>query len=187
MVKLLVLLLIGLGLVIGLKPKTIPERKFRLDSSVSRIEFSPPPRPPQQTNNFQKKTPLRNNQLPIPTVTPTTIPINNSSQDNEEWGKAKQVSDHTWTMKIALDDKMATPQEIFEALNNYRKLHQREALTWDDRLANFAQQRADYFTSFGKTDEHADFISYTDNIDNVKFLAKDAKKKHAKGAKHLFY
>ena len=144
-------------------PKKSPEvkRDFKLDSTASRIQFLPH----KKFISLQKYWPS-----PRAKITPTVIPTKQTTEDDSEWGKAKQVSEHTWTMKIALDDKMATAQEIFEALNNYRRQHSREALTWDDRLASFAKQRAAYFTSIGKTDEHAGFISYTNSIDSVKGL-----------------
>ncbi len=127
---------------------------FKLDQDAGRVEYLTPTIKPR----------------PIRRIWPTPTSIIIPTEDNQEWGKATQVSEHTWTMKVGFDDNMASPLEIFEALNKYRQQHSREALTWDDRLANFAKERASTFTSLGKTDEHAGFVSYTDNIDNVKAL-----------------
>lgn len=135
---------------------------YKLDSATGKIEYPTPTIKPRPSFNPPKSAPIRKS-WPTPT---STVP----TQDNQEWGKATQLSEHTWTMKVGFDDNMATPLEIFEALNKYRQQHSREALTWDDRLATFAQARASTFTSLGKTDEHAGFVSYTDNIDNVKVL-----------------
>jgi uncharacterized protein YkwD len=99
---------------------------------------------------------------------------NNTKAGNEaepeEWGVAKQINEVTWTMKIGYDDRMATAQEIFEALNTYRQRHGTGSLTWDDNLAEYAQSRAGYFSSIGTTDKHAGFNEYIKNEENLKKL-----------------
>ncbi len=108
----------------------------------------------------------------IPTPELVQLNFNNNSiiPDLEEWGKAKQISEHSWTMKIGYDSRMATPNEIFTALNDYRIKHGRNSLSWDDRLANYAAQRAQYFTSIGDLDDHAGFNEFLKNEDNVRSL-----------------
>ncbi len=125
----------------------------------------------------QEKNPTS---TPTQTVTPTPTTVykptntaspgssSGSSNANDPWGVAKQVSEHSWTMKIGFDDKMGTAQEIYDALNNYRKLHGSGYLAWDNNLAIYAQSRADYFVSIGKMDEHTGFIEFTKNIDNLR-------------------
>lgn len=100
----------------------------------------------------------------------TNITNNLQNTENEEWGVAKQISDKTWTMKVGFDQRMATAQEIFEALNNYRERHGRNRLNWDERLANFALERAKYFTQIGKLDEHKGFEEYVNNDENLRKL-----------------
>ena len=95
---------------------------------------------------------------------------NNFISPLEEWGKAQQLSEHTWTMKIGFDSKMATPNEIFEALNSYRQKHGRNSLNWDDRLANYAAERTKYFTQIGNLDEHVGFNEFTKDENNVRGL-----------------
>ncbi|MBI5126953.1 peptidoglycan-binding protein [Candidatus Roizmanbacteria bacterium] len=108
----------------------------------------------------------------VPTPELVQLNFNNNSiiPNLEEWGKAKQISEHSWTMNIGYDAKMATPGEIFEALNNYRIKHGRNSLNWDDRLANYASQRAQYFTSIDNLDEHAGFNEFLKSEDNVRSL-----------------
>jgi uncharacterized protein YkwD len=116
--------------------------------------------------------------LPMPTPTPTPSPaptlppkqVESFSVDNDPWGVAKQIGEYTWTMKIQMDDRMATPQEVFEALNIYRQLHSKGTLTWDDRLGEYATSRAKHFTAIEQTDAHAGFMEYTKDIENVKKL-----------------
>lgn len=101
----------------------------------------------------------------IENLTPTIIevPANNSSQTPEEWGVAKQIDEHTWTIKVGEDARMATPQEILTALNEYRQRHGSNTLQWDDKLAEYAQGRADHFNSIKSTDKHAGFNDYVQN------------------------
>jgi uncharacterized protein YkwD len=90
-----------------------------------------------------------------PTLPPQTVAAS--------WGKATQIDEHTWTMKIQSDDHMASAQEILVALNTYRNKKGKETLSWDDKLANYAQERATFFTTNKKLDGHAGFQSYMDN------------------------
>ncbi len=120
----------------------------------------------------------------IPTLTPTPIIIpkptityvyqgstsTNYSGNNTPWGVAQQISGHTYTMKVGEDSQMATPKEIQDALNHYRQVHGAGYLAWDDNLGNYAQQRAGYFNSIGKLDEHAGFEDFLNNQDGYKKL-----------------
>ena len=108
--------------------------------------------------------------IPIPEL--VELNINNDSiiPDLEERGKAKQVSEHSWTMKIGYDSRMATPNEIFEALNTYRLKHGRNVLSWDNRLSDYAAQRSQYFTQIGNLDDHAGFAEYVKSEENVRKL-----------------
>lgn len=117
---------------------------------------TPTPRPLRS----QRTAPI----APEPTVS------SRQSDEPEEWGVAKQIGEHTWTMKIQMDSTMATPREIFDALNEYRYKKRREKLQWDDKLAEYAHSRAQFFTSNGKLDEHAGFSEYVKSIDHVKKL-----------------
>lgn len=94
--------------------------------------------------------------------------VANSKQ--QEWGVAKQIDDVTWQMKIGMDERIGTPQEIFDALNNYRNRHGVGTLSWDVNLANFAQQRAETFNSLKKLDKHAGFDEFSNNPDNIRNL-----------------
>ncbi len=73
-------------------------------------------------------------------------------------------------MKIVLDPIMATPNEILAALNAYRLRHGSQPLTWDEKLATYAQTRAKYFTQTKKTDEHQGFDDFLQNQDGFEKL-----------------
>lgn len=108
--------------------------------------------------------------VPTPVIVQVNIDNNSIIPDLEEWGKAKQVSEHGWTMNVGFDAKMAAPQEILLALNSYRQKHGRNSLSWDDRLANFAKQRAKYFTQISNLDEHAGFSEFVKSEENIRSL-----------------
>lgn len=97
---------------------------------------------------------------------PAPAPVN-----NDPWGIAKQVSEYTWTIRVGKDERMATPQEIYDALNLYRERNGVRRLNWSGELASYAQERAEFFNKIGNLDEHKGFIEYTNNIDNLRRLA----------------
>jgi uncharacterized protein YkwD len=107
----------------------------------------------------------------IQKITPTDTPMplspapTTNNTDNTPWGVAKQIDTDTWTMKIGQDNRMATPQEILDALNNYRQRYGRGQLAWDQKLIDYANSRASYFTSLNKLDSHAGFLDYVHNQD----------------------
>ncbi len=101
-------------------------------------------------------------------ISPSAIPISDSihEADNGEWGVAKQVDEIGWSMKVGMDNRIGTPQEIYEALNAYRQKHGVGQLSWDNNLSAFAQSRADYFNNIGTTDKHEGFNKFSNNPDN---------------------
>lgn len=92
-------------------------------------------------------------------------------QDGQtEWGVAQKIGEHTYTIRVGQDDRMATAEEIVTALNNYRQVNGRGTLSWDDKLGAYANTRADLFKSRGSTDAHAGFNDYLDNHDGFSQL-----------------
>ncbi len=104
---------------------------------------------------------------------PIKVPVTQSTSvttDKTPWGVAKQIDEVTWTIKVGQDDRMATPQETLQALNSYRQTHGAGALTWDDNLATFANERAKFLNSIRSTDAHKGFKDYIASEDNVRKL-----------------
>lgn len=85
--------------------------------------------------------------------------------DRLPWGVAQKVDDVTYTIRVGYDEQMTTPQELLEALNNYRAVHSQGSLAWDDRLAAYAQSRASYFNDIQGTDKHAGLNSFLEKED----------------------
>ena len=115
---------------------------------------------------------------PLPSSTPTPSPfeirfqrkINLGAEQPGQWGVARQINEHTWTMKVGEDARMTTAQELYDALNSYRKMSGVGYLTWDDNLAKFAQTRAETFSLLGRLDEHQGFMDYVKDEANLRKL-----------------
>lgn len=106
-----------------------------------------------------------------PTIIPTRTPVINTPVPQEnDWGVAKQINEHTYTIKIDYDTSMASGQEILFALNAYRQTHGKGSLSWDQRLADYATGRANLFKSIGNTDSHAGFENFLNNEDGFSKL-----------------
>ena len=117
------------------------------DSSIAQAELEATPTPTPTT--------------PLPTIAPTVA--TQPPEGNGEWGVAEKVDDVTYKIKVGNDPAMATPSEVVAALNVYRSVNGRGSLTWDDKLGNYAQTRANTFQSLGNTDKHAGFNDYLEN------------------------
>lgn len=112
---------------------------------------------------------------PTPTVTPTSTPIPTatpmlrptptpSTPSNQSQYTAQKINDVTWRVSnVSNDNTMASPQEIYNALNSYRTNHGLSSLSWDVGLASYAQSRADLFTGRGSLDSHAGFNEFMKN------------------------
>lgn len=103
------------------------------------------------------------------TPTPTSV-----QQKSTEWGKATQIDEHTWTMSVEKDERMASTKEIFDALNSYRQKKGKSPLAWDQTLASYADSRAVLFAKSGNTDKHAGFTDYINNQDGFAKLGFNA-------------
>ena|SRR3989344_1740838 len=133
---------------------------------------------PTIANNKIINIPITNIPTPtaVPTRSPTRIPTQEEpdgqqeSATNNDWGVAKQISEHTYTIKVDYDSSMANPQDILNALNSYRSQHGRGSLNWDQRLADYANGRAGIFKDIGNTDSHAGFENFLNNEDGFSKL-----------------
>jgi len=107
---------------------------------------------------------------PSPTLVPTKKPTLVPTVDSEPWGVSKQIDEVTWTMKVGEDEKIATAKEIFEALNEYRRRYGSQILNWDEKLGNYAQNRAVYLNSIKNVDKHEGFNNFVENEDGFEKL-----------------
>jgi uncharacterized protein YkwD len=105
-----------------------------------------------------------------PTIIEKKVVVVTPTPDNEPWGVAKQIDEHTWTMKVGQDATMATTKEILTALNEYRRVHGSQELTLNDKLVAYAQERAKYLNSIKSVDQHKGFTDYMENQDGFNKL-----------------
>ena len=132
-----------------------------LISPVVEITIPPSPTPTMEPTNTPTPVPTKE---PDPTkaikrTTTTPTPNINSAQYT-----AEKINDVTWRVKdVTNDDKMASPQDIVNALNSYRGSRGLSNLTVDPFLSSYAQERANKFAANGTLDSHSDFQSFMDN------------------------
>ena len=107
----------------------------------------------------------------IPSPIPTRRPKPKATPlPTTPWGVAQQISEHDWTIKIADDPSMASPNEVLLALNHYRNVHGVSSLQSDAILTAYAQTRADHLFSIQNTDSHQGFIDFVNNQDGFNKL-----------------
>lgn len=98
-------------------------------------------------------------QAPITTPTPTSSDVT-------------RIGSYTYQVRIGSDERMATPSEVKDALNEYRQSHGKSALVWDDGLAEYAHTRAKYFYENQILDEHEGFrtfVNYENGFEKLGF------------------
>lgn len=134
------------------------EKTTTLISPVVEIIITPTNTPvptPTPTPTLTKKKIFN-----TPTPTKSAIPQGgNTSQYT-----AQKINDVTWKVSnLSNDDRMATPQELLNAINSYRGSHGIANLSWDQKLGDYAKGRADLFSSNGSLDSHAGFQNFMNN------------------------
>lgn len=85
---------------------------------------------------------------------PTKAPFN--------W-TVEKVDEHVTKIALPPDPRMSTADELFEAMNNYRKARNVQNLAKSDLLCSIAENRADEQLANGDLDNHAGFDKYAQN------------------------
>lgn len=84
------------------------------------------------------------------TPTPTVLP----------WGTTEKLQEHIYRTYVGQDPALASPSEILEALNVYRKDHGRQTVSNDNKLCDLAKFRAEQQAKIDNLDEHKGLIEY---------------------------
>lgn len=149
--------------ILGITSSSIQSTRISLVSPLAETANTPTPtvtHPPTPTlpplTIPKKKKPLSI------TISPTTKVRAQKNMDSQY--TAEKINDVTWRVKdVVNDDRMATADEIVNALNSYRGNLGRSNLSVDGNLSAYASERANLFASNSSLDSHAGFRSYMDN------------------------
>ncbi|HSW96939.1 MAG TPA: CAP domain-containing protein [Candidatus Saccharimonadales bacterium] len=93
-----------------------------------------------------------------------------STYPTSPYGQATKIADHTYELKLPPDNAMSTAQELLSALNSYRQRKGLNSLSWNTTLSNYAQSRANFYSSKGSLDSHAGFMNFINNQDGFNKL-----------------
>ena len=147
------------GDILGTSISSQTRKISKVTTVIIEIPTNTPTSAPHPTLTPKPITPTKPEIKDVTTPTPNTTATNSNSQYI-----AEKIGDSTYRVtNVVTDSQMATPREIFDALNNYRHSHGKTALSWDDPLSNLAQERANLFASNNNLDSHTGFRSFMDN------------------------
>ncbi len=90
--------------------------------------------------------------IPTSTHAPIKVPIN-----SQKMGETVNLGNDLYSHSFNQDSRMGTPDEIFAAINSFRQSNGKNSLGFDQNLASWAQERANYFAAIGRMDAHVGF------------------------------
>lgn len=145
---------------------------FYLSSSQPSLVSTPESQLKSETSNVENVAPTATMSPKVENVKvakPIDPYANDPNLKNAEWGEAVKTDSGSYTMKVGMDTKMSTADELYQALLTYRQTKGKSNLTWDGRLAEYASSRASFICAHG-TDHHAGFKDFLENQDGYKKL-----------------
>lgn len=84
--------------------------------------------------------------------------------------RREKVDEHTTITWLPPDDRMSTNDELFTAINTYRKGHGIGEVDRSDTLCSIARNRAEEQKALGTIDGHAGFAKYAQNQRDFSYL-----------------
>lgn len=84
--------------------------------------------------------------------------------------KREKVGEHTTVTWLPPDDHMSTDEELFLAVNNYRRAHGIAQVARSDTLCAIAKKRAQEQQALGTIDGHAGFAKYAQGQQEFSYL-----------------
>lgn len=138
-----------------------------------KVKTSSTPTPTIKTKQTVINKAVVNNPTPIPTKSvssplPTVNP-NPSSPTNTQELTAVPTVVPTQALSTSTPQS-SSASDILNALNSYRQEHGVGSLSWDNRLAAFAQSRAEYFMQTKGLDGHAGYKSFQEANLGVNYM-----------------
>lgn len=121
---------------------------------------------PWWTSNVVDAKYYKGEKIPTPPPTPSLVPTS-TPQSKTEWekpttnyGQVVKLDEKTSKAYFAPDDHMSTSDELFDAMNIYRKAHGLSTLQSDGVICTVAQNRLSEQIQLGYSDKHAGFSKY---------------------------
>lgn len=84
--------------------------------------------------------------------------------------RREKLDEHTTMTWLPPDDRMSTSDELFDAINNYRRGHGIALVSKSDTLCTIAGKRADEQLAIGSIDGHAGFAKYAQEQREFSYL-----------------
>ena len=106
------------------------------------------------TRVFPTPTPMVS-LTPTPTSKPTTKPAVKTNEPTANPWLVEKIDEKTTDARMPRDERMATADELFTAINNYRTSHGVGSVEKHQTLCNIAQTRANQLLELGELDSHA--------------------------------
>jgi uncharacterized protein YkwD len=75
----------------------------------------------------------------------------------------EKINEHETALSLPPDPRMSTPDELFEAINEYRRANGISLIQKSDSLCTIAQKRAEEQLANGSLDDHAGFEKYVNS------------------------
>lgn len=88
------------------------------------------------------------------------LPVSNTQNTYATQHQTPPVTNTNQTHVQPTAMRMPSAQELFSQLNLYRQQNGRSPLSWDTKLADYAQTRANVFAGMQNTDNHSGFDNY---------------------------
>ena len=151
MVKILVIITVFVGIVFLTYAVNLPSQLTNIEkigrsllrtntaTSEAKIETSA-----VETGSIKNNLQTQNKKLPTPTP---------------DWS-VRKVDEHLTEFSVPISENMSTRDELFAAVNDYRKAHGLNTLTSNSTICDIAQKRAQEQVANGGLDNHAGFNKY---------------------------
>jgi|GEM_PF-2523457 len=105
----------------------------------------------------------------IETTPSNKVGVINQPLPTPDWS-IRKVDEHMTEFSVPVNDTMASKQELFDAVNSYRRSHNLNTLTSNSTICDIAQKRAQEQLDNGALDNHAGFGKYGESQNEFSHL-----------------
>lgn len=105
----------------------------------------------------------------LETTTSNQVATKKQPTPTPDWS-VRKVDEHMTEFSVPVTDTMSTRQELFDAVNSYRRSHGLNTLTSNTTICDIAQKRAQEQLDNGALDNHAGFAKYGESQNEFSHL-----------------